>query len=100
MQIDSRHMRDSRQFSDVIASQQQCECRSRAIADELKQMRLAGLEPVPEFFVLAQQFIAGTLSVDAFAQMGKSHSFGVDVTSEPDYIDERRSDPPSKKTLD
>jgi hypothetical protein len=93
-------MKDGRQFSDVIASQQQCEYRSRAIADELKQMRLAGLEPVPEFFVLAQQFILGTLSVDAFAQLlltrlhrlcpveavtlrsqvvGKSHSFADDV---------------------
>ena len=31
-------------------------------------MRLAGLEPVPEFFVLAEKFVAGMLSVEAFAQ--------------------------------
>jgi hypothetical protein len=114
-------MKDSREFSDLITSEQQCECRSKAITEELKQMRLAGLEPVPEFFVLAQQFIAGTLSIDAFAQMlltrvprlctvevlssgsqlgGKRQSFPGDVTSGPNYIDGRREHPSSEKTRD
>ena len=54
------------QYPDKTACKGESKRRCEALVNELKDMRRAGLEPVPEFFVLAEAFIEGTLSFEMF----------------------------------
>jgi predicted DsbA family dithiol-disulfide isomerase len=40
--------------------------RARAIAIDVAALRRQGVEPVPDFFGIAEQFVSGSLSVEQF----------------------------------
>lgn len=40
--------------------------RARAIANDVAGLRLQGVEPVPDFFGIAERYVAGELSADQF----------------------------------
>lgn len=41
--------------------------RSLALQADIAMIRMQGLEPVPEFFNIAERYIAGELTLDQFA---------------------------------
>ncbi len=49
------------------ALEQMCAERARQVRAEVISARLEGLEPVPEFFVLAERYVSGTLTLEQFS---------------------------------
>jgi tRNA(Ser,Leu) C12 N-acetylase TAN1 len=41
--------------------------RSRALESDVAMIRMQGLEPVPEFFSIAERYVAGELTLDQFS---------------------------------
>ena len=42
------------------------EYRARAIATDVTTLRIQGVEPVPDYFGIAEQYVCGALSVEQF----------------------------------
>jgi Antitoxin VbhA len=47
--------------------EQMCAERARQVRAEVNSARLEGLEPVPEFFLLAERYVSGALTLEQFS---------------------------------
>jgi hypothetical protein len=58
----------------ATSREQMCDERARQVRAEVISARLEGLEPVPEFFLLAERYVSGALTLEQFSAAVQSPS--------------------------
>jgi hypothetical protein len=61
-------MNDAAHWNASAVSREQMRAeRARQVSAEVTSARFEGLEPVPEFFLLAERYVSGALTLEQFA---------------------------------